>query len=65
MVDCYGILGINKNASDKEIQKAYKKTAFKYHPDKNKSVEAKTKFNDINKAYEILNDKGKKARYGG
>jgi len=63
MVDCYGILGIDKNASDKEIQKAYKKTAFKYHPDKNKSKEAKTKFNDINKAYEILNDKGKKARY--
>ena len=63
MVDCYGILGIDKNTSEKDIKKAYKKTAFKYHPDKNKSADAKTKFNDINKAYDILSDEGKRARY--
>lgn len=52
--DYYKILGIQKTATEKEIKKAFRKLALKYHPDKNKEKGAEDKFKDIAEAYEIL-----------
>ena len=53
--DYYKILGVEKNASDSEIKKAYRKSAIKYHPDKNPGdKEAETKFKQAAEAYEVL-----------
>ena len=51
--DYYKILGIDKNANDDDIKKAYKKMALKYHPDKNKSPGAEAKFKEVAEAYEV------------
>ena len=56
--DYYEVLGISKGASEDEIKKAYKKMARKYHPDLNPDNKE-----EVNEAYEILSDPGKKARY--
>lgn len=62
--DYYEVLGINKNASDDEIKKAYRKKAKQYHPDLNPgNAEAEAKFKEANEAYEVLSDSQKKARY--
>jgi len=62
--DYYEVLGINKNASDDDIKKAYRKLAMQYHPDKNPdNKEAEEKFKEVSEAYEILSDKDKKAKY--
>lgn len=62
--DYYNILGINKNASESEIKKAYRKMALKYHPDKNPDDKsAEDKFKKAAEAYEILSNSEKKARY--
>lgn len=63
MSDYYNILNINRNATQKEIKKAYRKLAVIWHPDKNKSPEAEGKFKEINEAYSILNDTNKKLKY--
>jgi DnaJ-class molecular chaperone len=62
--DYYRILGVNKNASEKEIKQAYRRLARKHHPDLNpddKSAEAK--FKEINAAYEVLSDPEKRKKY--
>lgn len=62
--DYYRILGLNKGADEKEIKKAYRKLARKYHPDLNPGdKEAEQRFKEINEAYEILSDPKKRAQY--
>jgi DnaJ homolog subfamily B member 4 len=63
MKDLYSILEISKSANDNEIKKAYKKKAFKYHPDRNKTSDAETMFKDITEAYEILMNPDKRRLY--
>lgn len=61
--DYYDVLGVSKSASDAELKTAYRKQAMHWHPDRNKSVEAETKFKEINEAYQILSDSKKKQAY--
>jgi molecular chaperone DnaJ len=62
--DYYEILGANKSASPEEIKKAYRKSAFKYHPDKNKGDKAaESKFKEASEAYHVLSDKGRRKNY--
>ena len=60
MKDYYQILGVQKNASQEEIKKAYYKLAHRYHPDKGGDEK---KFKEINEAYQVLSDKEKRAQY--
>ena len=66
--DYYSILGVDRNASDAEIKKAYRKLAIKYHPDRNSESEeakamAQKKFIDVGDAYAVLSDPQKKQMY--
>jgi molecular chaperone DnaJ len=62
--DYYDILGVNKNSSKDEIKKAYRTTAFKYHPDKNPGNKtAEDKFKEASEAYSVLSDDKKKTNY--
>ena len=62
--DYYEVLGVSKSADAKEIKKAYRKLALKYHPDKNPDDEsAEEKFKEAAEAYEVLSNDDKKARY--
>ena len=62
--DYYDILGVNKSASKDEIKKAYRNTAFKYHPDKNPGDKvAEEKFKEASEAYSVLSDDKKKTNY--
>lgn len=61
--DYYRVLGIQRDASDEEIKKAYRKLALKYHPDKNPDANAEDKFKEIGQAYEVLSDKKKRDTY--
>lgn len=59
----YDILGVSPSAGDNELKKAYRKSALKFHPDKNPSPEAAEKFKEISHAYEILSDEQKREVY--
>jgi curved DNA-binding protein len=61
--DYYATLGVKKDASQDEIQKAYRKLARKFHPDVNKDSQAEVKFKEIGEAYEVLKDPDKRKRY--
>jgi len=61
--DYYKILGVPRNASDEEIKRAFRKLAFKYHPDHNREPDAEDKFKEINEAYEVLSSAEKRASY--
>jgi molecular chaperone DnaJ len=61
--DYYEILGVSRDASDEEIRKAFRKLAFKYHPDHNHGDGAEEKFKEINEAYQVLCDPDKRANY--
>jgi len=63
-IDYYKILGIDKKSTQKEIKKAYRKLARKYHPDLNPNdKEAEKKFKAINEAHEVLSDPEKRKKY--
>ena len=62
--DYYEVLGISKNANDKDIKQAYRKLAIKYHPDRNPdNKEAEEKFKEAAEAYEVLSNQDKRSRY--
>ena len=61
--DYYEMLGVPRDASQEQIQTAYRKLARKYHPDINKSSDAEDKFKRIGEAYEVLRDPAKRKRY--
>ncbi|WP_273425765.1 molecular chaperone DnaJ [Marinobacter sp.] len=62
--DYYDILGISRDADEKEVKRAYRKLAMKYHPDRNPDdTDAENKFKEASEAYEILADDSKRAAY--
>lgn len=61
--DYYEVLGIGRNTTAEKIKNAFRKLAFKYHPDHNREDGAEDKFKEINEAYEVLCDPDKRAAY--
>jgi molecular chaperone DnaJ len=61
--DYYSVLGVNRDASEDEIKKAYRKLAMKHHPDRNQEQGSEEKFTEAKEAYEILSDARKRAAY--
>ena len=60
----YDILGVSRNASDKDIRRAFRRLARKHHPDVNPSDKrAEERFKEINRAYEVLSDPDKRSKY--
>lgn len=64
MNDYYDVLGVDRNSTQEELKKAYRKLAVKYHPDRNPdNKKAEEKFKEINEAYSVLSDESKRAQY--
>ena len=62
--DYYEVLSVDRDTSEKEIKKAYRRMAMKYHPDRNPEDKvAEEGFKEVNEAYEILSDNQKRAAY--
>ncbi|XP_034541566.1 dnaJ homolog subfamily B member 9a [Notolabrus celidotus] len=61
--DYYDILGVPKDASERQIKKAFHRLAMIYHPDKNKNPDAEIKFREIAEAYETLSDETRRRQY--
>ncbi|MEH6532236.1 MAG: DnaJ domain-containing protein, partial [Photobacterium frigidiphilum] len=59
--DFYEVLGVGRDAGERDIKKAYKRLAMKFHPDRNQEADAAEKFKEVKTAYEILTDPQKKA----
>ncbi|RKZ95796.1 MAG: J domain-containing protein, partial [Gammaproteobacteria bacterium] len=61
--DYYKIMGVNKDASQKEIKRAYRKLARKHHPDVSKASDSEERFKELGEAYEVLKDPEKRTAY--
>ncbi len=61
--DYYEVLGIDRNASNEEIRRAFRRLAFQHHPDRNREDGAEERFKELNEAYEVLSDRNKRATY--
>lgn len=61
--DYYEVLGVDRNASEADIKKAFRTLARKYHPDVNKEADAPEQFKEVNEAFQTLSDQEKRARY--
>ena len=60
----YGVLGVGRSASEKDVRQAYRRLARQYHPDVNPGDKsAEQKFKEINEAYEVLSDPEKRKKY--
>ena len=61
--DYYEVLGVQRDAEPSAIKKAYRRLAMQYHPDRNDSADAETKFKEASEAYEVLSDQKKRGLY--
>ncbi|MGB1818383.1 MAG: DnaJ domain-containing protein, partial [Candidatus Poseidoniaceae archaeon] len=61
--DYYEVLGVEKNADDKELKQAFRILARRYHPDKNDAEDAESRFKEIQEAYAVLSDPEKRRQY--
>ncbi len=61
--DYYDVLGLSRSASEEDIKKAFRRLALEFHPDRNRSEGAETRFKEVNEAYQILSDSKKRADY--
>jgi len=63
--DCYQVLGVDSDATQEEIKRAFRRLALRYHPDHNPEdpKQAEEKFKEINEAYQVLSDEAKRRQY--